>query len=66
MLTIKSATVLLSYGKDKVFLYSSLPCPHLPDESLALIFEAPSDTGVDYVRNKLNLEPAVLDWRNGD
>jgi hypothetical protein len=66
MVTIKKATVLLSYGQDKVFLYSTLPCPHLPDENLALTFELPSDTGADYVRDTLNLEPDILNWRNGD
>jgi hypothetical protein len=66
---IKSITVLLTHGTDKVFIKTELPCPYVlaysPEQTpLQLDFEATYDTGADYVRRVFGIEPEIINGRN--
>lgn len=68
-MTIKSITVLLSHGADKVFIKTDFPCPYVlaysPEQTpLQLDFEASYDTGVEYVRRVFGVEPEIINVRN--
>jgi hypothetical protein len=65
---IKSATVLLTLGTDKVILNTEMPCPFvkeaLPSQPcLTLTFDATYNTGVDYCKNQFNIVPNIIDVR---
>jgi hypothetical protein len=67
---IVKATVLLVDGADKVTLTTKLPCPfvqaYAPEQTpLMLEFHATINTGVDYCRNILGIEPDIIDARGG-
>lgn len=62
---IKSITVLLTTGADKIFVKTELPCPFVPaylptQPPLQLDFEATQNTGIDYVRRVFGIEPEVI------
>jgi hypothetical protein len=65
---IKSITVLLTHGTDRVFVKTSLPCPFVlkysPEQPpLQLDFDATYDTGIAYVRKVFGIEPEVINGR---
>lgn len=65
---IVKARVLLTNGMDKIDLITTLPCPFvsefLPSQpSLQINFDATQDTGVEYCRKHLKIEPEVTDVR---
>lgn len=65
-LNISKAVVLLTNGTDEVTLYTTLPSPYpiaVTDEPLKISFKTPGFSGVDYVRDKFNIEPEVIDTR---
>lgn len=67
-IVVKSAIVFLTDGTDKVSLKTELPCPYckeyLPSQpALELTFDTTFDTGVDYCRRFLRIEPEVMDRR---
>jgi hypothetical protein len=67
-IVVKSAVVHITNGPDKVSLETELPCPYceeyLPSQpALELTFDATFDTGVDYCRRFLGIEPEVVDLR---
>jgi hypothetical protein len=66
---IKSITVLLTHGCDKVFVKTDLLCPYVPafqpeQLPLQLDFDATYDTGIEYVRQVFGIEPEVINGRN--
>jgi hypothetical protein len=66
---IKSITVLLTHGTDRVFVKTELPCPwvraFLPEQPpLQLDFDATHDTGIEYVRKVFGVEPEVINGRS--
>lgn len=65
---ILEARVLLTNGTDLVTLRTELPCPFtkegLPSQPpLDLRFDATYDTGIEYCRNVLGLDPKVVNTR---
>lgn len=65
---ILEATVLLTDGADDIVLKTSLPCPYvrefLPSQPpLDFRFSATYDTGIEYCRKNLNIEPEVINIR---
>ena len=63
-LEIDKAIVVLGFGQDMISVrVPSVPSP-IASEPLCLDFKAPQDTGVEYVRKHLRLEPEVINARN--
>lgn len=67
-ISITGATVLLSETADKVLLNTNLPCPFVAEflpqqQPLQLDFEATYNTGIDYCRQILHIEPEVINIR---
>lgn len=65
---IKSITVLLTLGADRIFVKTDLPCPYVtayaPEQTpLQLDFEATYNTGIEYVRRVFGIEPEVINGR---
>lgn len=65
---IVEAKVLLRRGTDKISLRTKLPCPYTPEgspsqEPLSLDFDASRNTGIEYCRQHLEIEPEVTDVR---
>lgn len=56
---ITHAFVLLTDGTDEIYLTTTLPSPMpaVTDQSLHLRLQAAYDTGVEYCRTHLGLEP---------
>jgi len=68
IMEIKSVTVLLLHGTDRIFVKTELPCPYvlayLPEQTpLTLFFDATHDTGIAYVRKVFGVEPEVINGR---
>lgn len=66
---IVSALVLLTDGTDIIYLRTKLPCSFVKEalpsqQELSLQFSATYDTGIDYVRNNLGIEPEVRNLRH--
>jgi hypothetical protein len=65
---ITKATVLLTRGADLVVLKTELPCPFVKEYSpeqppLDLQFSATINTGADYCRDVLGIEPEIIEAR---
>lgn len=63
-----NATVLLTNGPDKVMVGMDYPCPIIPlalpsQPALTVSFDATYDTGADYCRYQLGIEPTIVNCR---
>lgn len=66
----KKVVVLLTDAADKVLLQTDMPCPFVPEfipsqPPLDLEFQATRDTGIEYCRKHLGVEPEVVNIRRG-
>lgn len=62
-LRVKSASVLIDSGPDKITLNLDYPSTFVvyPDECAIARIEATKGTGIQWVRETLGLEPEVID-----
>lgn len=62
---ITKATVLLSFGADKVTLETEFPSPYpkISNQFLSLNFETEKDKAIEYIRKYFGLEPEVINIR---
>lgn len=62
-LTITKAVVVLTNNTDQIMLYTDKPPPFPPEfskEPLALFFNTPYNTGVNYCQDHLGLEEIII------
>lgn len=62
-MNIIGSKVILTHLMDNVVLYTDTPCPVSSQNPLALLFYAPYDRGVEYVRNNFGIESEVINSR---
>ncbi len=65
---IVSVKVLLTNATDRILVKTKYPCPFVPEAlpsqpDLELQFDATYDTGVEYCRNTLDIEPQIINLR---
>lgn len=67
-LTIVGATVILTNGSDQCSLQTRLPSPYVAEfdtHELELTFHVTRDLGTEYIRQVFEIEPHIIDVRNG-
>jgi hypothetical protein len=67
---IKSISIVLTHGTDRVYVKTDLPCPYSlagqrEQAPLQLDFDATYDTGAEYCRKVFGIEPTVINGRKG-